>query len=152
MLSSPTSPLSFVCAQSHFSHVQLCATPWTAARQALYYWDSPDKNTGVGCHSLLQGIFPTQGLNPRLLSLLHWQVSSSLLAPPGEPPLSFRLTYPTAYLISPVSQLICASDLTYIKSRVPFLEGRVSWVFLVACGLFIDSPLWHVCSVVVVHV
>ena len=29
--------------------------------------DSPDKNTGVGCHALLQGIFPTQGLNPGLL-------------------------------------------------------------------------------------
>ena len=34
---------------------------------------SPGKNTGVGCHSLLQGIFPTQGLNPRLLRLLLWQ-------------------------------------------------------------------------------
>ena len=30
--------------------------------------DSPGKNTGVGCHALLQGIFPTQGLN---LGLLH---------------------------------------------------------------------------------
>ena len=30
--------------------------------------DSPGKNTGVGCHSLLQGIFPTQGSN---LGLLH---------------------------------------------------------------------------------
>ena len=30
-------------------------------------WDIPGKNTGVGCHSLLQGIFPTQGLNPGLL-------------------------------------------------------------------------------------
>ena len=29
--------------------------------------DSIDKNTGVGCHALLQGIFPTQGLNPGLL-------------------------------------------------------------------------------------
>ena len=29
--------------------------------------DSPSKNTGVGCHALLQGIFPTQGLNPGLL-------------------------------------------------------------------------------------
>ena len=28
---------------------------------------SPGKNTGVGCHALLQGIFPTQGLNPGLL-------------------------------------------------------------------------------------
>ena len=31
-------------------------------------WDSPDKNTGVGCHLLLQGIFPTQGLNWGLLN------------------------------------------------------------------------------------
>ena len=29
----------------------------------LYPWNSPDKNTGVGCHSLLQGIFLTQGSN-----------------------------------------------------------------------------------------
>jgi len=29
--------------------------------------DSPGKNTGVGCHALLQGIFPTQGWNPGLL-------------------------------------------------------------------------------------
>ena len=34
-------------------------------------WDFPSKNTGVGCHSLLQGIFLTQGLNPCLLHLLH---------------------------------------------------------------------------------
>ena len=30
-------------------------------------WNSPGKNTGVGCHSLLQGIFPTQGSSSRLL-------------------------------------------------------------------------------------
>ena len=29
-------------------------------------WNSPGKNTGVGSCSLLQGIFPTQGLNPGL--------------------------------------------------------------------------------------
>ena len=33
----------------------------------LYPWNSPGKNTGEGCHTLLQGIFPTQGLNPGLL-------------------------------------------------------------------------------------
>ena len=37
-------------------------------------WDFPGKNTGVGCQFLLQGIFPTQGLNPRLLCLLHQQI------------------------------------------------------------------------------
>ena len=33
-------------------------------------WNFPD-NTGVGCHFLLQGIFPTQNSNPHLLHLLH---------------------------------------------------------------------------------
>ena len=39
---------------SCFSRVRLCATPWTAAHQVLRPWDSPGKNTGVGCHFLLQ--------------------------------------------------------------------------------------------------
>ena len=39
---------------SRFSRVQLCVTPQTAAHQAPRPWDSPGKNTGVGCHFLLQ--------------------------------------------------------------------------------------------------
>ena len=39
----------------------------------LCLWDSPDKNTGMGFHALLQGIFSTQGSNPHLLHLLYWQ-------------------------------------------------------------------------------
>ena len=49
------------------------------------YWDSPGKNTGLGCHVLLQGIFPTQGLGPCLLHLLYWQAGSLPLVPPGKP-------------------------------------------------------------------
>ena len=44
---------------SHFSHVPLFMTTWTAAR-LLCPWDFPGKKTGVGCHALLPGIFPTQ--------------------------------------------------------------------------------------------
>ena len=50
------------------------ATPWIVACQALCPWDSPGKNTGVGCCILLQGIIPSQGLNPGLLNcrqILH---------------------------------------------------------------------------------
>ena len=46
--------------------------------------DSPGKNTVVGCHALLQGIFLTQGSNMHLLCLLCWQVGSLPLAPPGK--------------------------------------------------------------------
>ena len=47
--------------------------------------NSPGKNTGVGCYFLLQGIFLTQGSNPQLLCLLHWQVDSLPLVPSGKP-------------------------------------------------------------------
>ena len=56
-------------------------TPWTVARQAPLQ-DFPGKNTGVGCHFILQWIFPTQGLN---LCLLHWQADSLPLNPLGSP-------------------------------------------------------------------
>ena len=47
--------------------------------------NSPGKNTGVGCQSIHQGIFLTQGLNPCLLCLLHWQSCSLPLPLPGKP-------------------------------------------------------------------
>ena len=43
--------------------------PWTAATRLLCPWDFPGKNTRMGCHFLLQGIIPTQGLNPHFLQV-----------------------------------------------------------------------------------
>ena len=48
-------------------------------------WDFPGKKTGVSCDALLQGIFPTQESNPRLLGLLHWQAGSLPIVPPVKP-------------------------------------------------------------------
>ena len=45
----------------------------------------------MGCHFLLQGIFPTQGSNLCLLHLLHWQVDPLPLAPPGKPYWSWNI-------------------------------------------------------------
>ena len=73
---------------AHAKLLHLCPTlcdPWTVAHPAPHTWNSPGKNTGVGCHAFLQGIFPTQGSNPHLLGLLHWQAGSLPLAPPGKP-------------------------------------------------------------------
>ena len=47
-------------------------------------WKFPGKNTGVVCHFLLQGIFPTQGLSLSLLCLLHWQADSLPLSHLGK--------------------------------------------------------------------
>ena len=63
------------------SHVWLFETPWTEACQAPLsrqeYWS--------GCHFLLQRIFLTQGLNPCILHLLHWQANSLPLSHLGSP-------------------------------------------------------------------
>ena len=64
-------------------------------------WDSPGKNTGVGCHALLQGIFLTWGSNRCLLCILHWQAGSLPLALPGKPLSPSSL----ALLSSPILRL-----------------------------------------------
>ena len=51
--------------------------------------DSPDKNTGVGCHALLQGILPTQGLN---WGLLHHMLILYQLSYQGSPTISIYLS------------------------------------------------------------
>ena len=48
-------------------------------------WNFPGINTGAGYRFPLQGIFLTQGLNPSLRGLLHWQADSLLLHHLGSP-------------------------------------------------------------------
>ena len=74
------------CVLNHFSRVRLFVTPMDCSPiRFLCPWNFPGKNTGVGCHALFRGIFTTQGSNLRLLRVLHWQVGSLPLAPPGKP-------------------------------------------------------------------
>ena len=79
------------------SHPTLCGPIlWATARQAPLFmgfsmqeywssWDSPCRNTGVGCCFLPQGIFLTQGSNPSPLHLLYGPAASLPLASPGKP-------------------------------------------------------------------
>ena len=64
------------------SWTQLKRLSSSSSSRLFYLWDFSGKNTGAGCHFLLQGIFPTQGLNPYLL---NWQADSLPLVPPGKP-------------------------------------------------------------------
>ena len=67
---------SYICVSIYYASVcvclvtQLCLTlcdPMNCSPpDSSVHEDSPGKNTGVGCHALLQGIFPTQGSNPSL--------------------------------------------------------------------------------------
>ena len=58
------------------------ATPWAVATRLLCPWDFPGKNTGVGYHFLLQGIYLTQGLKP---GLVHCRQTLYLLSHQGSP-------------------------------------------------------------------
>ena len=65
------------------SYLTLCVS-YGLFHMFLCPWDSPGKNTGVGCHFLLQEIFPTQGLNLGLLESAL-QADSLLSEPQGKP-------------------------------------------------------------------
>ena len=103
---------SRTCCSSRHACVQVTSivctpfeTPWTIAFRLLCPWDSAARNTGVGCHALLQGVFPTQGLvtSPAL-------VGSLLVAPPGKQFSATRTMHilqrkplSTAFLLSALS-------------------------------------------------
>ena len=79
----------------------------------------PGKNTGMGCHSLFQGIFLTQGSNPCLLHLLNWQADSLLLVPPGKPYISWAKSSNTRLFYNRVIHWIL-----YWKRRSEWLTGN----------------------------
>ena len=105
-----TSPLSdvCVCAQS-LSHVQ--------PTRFLCPWNFPCKNTGVGCHFLLQGIFLTKESNLSFLCLLHWQ-ADSLPSHLGTPPLS-----DTCFATVFSQHMTCV----FILWTLPFVEQKFSF-------------------------
>ena len=70
---------------AHFSLSVVSSPLWPHGLQSarlFRLWNSPGKNTGVGSHSLLQGIFPTQGSNP---GLLHYRWILYCLSHQGSP-------------------------------------------------------------------
>jgi len=75
--------------------LQSCLTLWDpmdcSPPDSSVHEDSPGKYVGVGCHALLQGIFPIQGSHWHLLCLLHWQVGSLPLASFGKPSPNYIL-------------------------------------------------------------
>ena len=93
-----------IIAKVKVSHVRLFATLWTL--QSMKF---PGQNTGAGSHSLLQGIFPNQGLNP---GLLHCRQILYQLCHQGSPrtlewvvyPFSSRASQPRNRTWSPAPQ------------------------------------------------
>ena len=92
----------------------LCHPQGLQHTRLLHLWDFQVKNPGVGCHSLLQGIFLTQGST---LSLLHWEADCLLCEPRGKLP-----------------KFISKQDKTFFLSFKELTEGKtglkqiISWL------------------------
>ena len=118
---------------SRFSRVWLCVTPWTAAHQAPRPWDSPGKNTGVGCLCLL-----------RCMKVkIESEVTQSCLtlcdpvdgSPPGSPSLGFSRQEHWSGLPLP-SPSSCPY---YI--RKPLRNHIYMWVFSWIWGAYRDTAV-----------
>ena len=95
-------------------------------------WNFSGKNTGVGCHFLLQGIFLTHGLN---LRLLHWQADSLPLSHQGSPQIwvspskwgphqgSLQRLAP-----EPIGEYSLLLNVTHMRMHILDLVGRETWL------------------------
>ena len=101
-------------------------------------WDSPGKITAVGCHFLLQGIFPTQGSNPCLLHLLCWQAHSVPLWYLGSPFYSL-ISYLFCKVIKWTLKLLNSTKKHIERILLSFLHFSFS---VPQCCSQRPAPLW----------
>ena len=123
----PSQCLLCVC-----SVTQWCLTlMWPHGLQPTRFlcpWDFPGKNTRVGCHFLLQGIFLTQELNPQPL---HWQAASFTTELPEEPnrnPITFfkkLIQSVSQFSHSVVSDFLWSHGLQHARLLCPLLSPGV---------------------------
>ena len=102
------------------------------------YGDSPGKNTGVGCHSLLQGIFPIQGSN---LVLLHCRQILYHLSHKGRPPIYVKREFIFSSL-----QSLCHIQLfvtPWTAARQASLSITHSWSLLKLLPIALVMPFNH---------
>ena len=127
------------------SPVRLFVTPWDCSPPgSSVHEDSPGKNTGVGCHALLQWIFPTQGIEPSCPAL---EADSFCLSHQGSPRILEWVAYPfsrgSSYPgIKPGPPALQADSLpaelpekamTWILVVITYLRWCLSW----------NSRRWH---------
>ena len=115
-------------------HVWLFVTPWTVASGLFCPWNFPGKNTKVGCHFILQGIFLTQGQNPHLLHFLDCRWILYLLSHWGGP----RVTNPNTSSLSHIS-LKCCDSIEWYYDDFPRQNTGSQFAQIVPTSLYCPS-------------
>ena len=135
------------------AHARLSATPRTAARQAPLSTRLSRQEDRSGLPCLLQGIFMTQGPNPRLL---HWRAGSLPPSPLGSPSLYQPVYYPSVTSNS-LSHLLTICQSRYVSSTCLLssyhlcvnksiylslvISARLSFIHQHICYLFISPSI-----------
>ena len=89
-------------------------------------WESPGKNTELGCHFLLQGIFLTQGSNS---CLLHWQMDSLLLCHRGRRIQNLKANSPRSVEYCSWSLKVVWRQNSSLHGDIPYMGNSVtSWL------------------------
>ena len=121
------------------SRARLFATPWiVACTKFLCPWDFQGKSTGVGCHFLLQGIFPTQGSNP---GLSHCRQTLYCLSHQGSPEV---------YGICPL--LVILILINWLGWFFKFLQSSYSFFFFLTLQYCIGFAKYQHGSAIGIHV
>ena len=111
---------------------QLCLTLCNPMDYSLpgssVHCDSPGKNTRVGCHALLQGIVPTQGLNP---GLPHCRQILLPTEPPGKPK-TISFNYHSNTCIVAAESIFKSRDIT-LPTKVRLVKAMVFPVVMNGC-------------------
>ena len=97
----------------------------------LCLWDSLGKKTGVGCHALLLGVFPTQGSSSGLSHLLRQPAGSLPLAPPGKPKTGLQICLMQGSVLArhPTLQMSAARPVFLRFPRTLFAARLGFWAF-----------------------
>ena len=115
--------IKYICVFNH-SVTSLCNPMDCSLPGSSVHGDSPGKNTGVGCHALLQGIFPTQGSN---LGLLHCRWILYHLGHQGNPKIYIQCNIYTSifyiiYTCTYFFQAVCKPSRDSIVSSYDEIE------------------------------
>ena len=107
---------------SHSAVSDSCGSMDCSPPGSSVHGDSPGKNTGVGCHALLQGIFPTKGSNP---GLPHCRRILNCLTHQGNPP-----TILVKFKISLNANLNCISKASHFQINLEAVLSQKTGVML----------------------
>ena len=135
-LSYKGSPLNGIPVLSHSVVSNSLRPHGLQPARLLCPWDFPGKKTGVGCHFLLQGIFPTQVSNLSLLCFLHWQVGSLPLSHPGSPAYQeslseYRCISPHSHIFTNnLSGLCCSPSSGRVPARLVEISDAAHLIFI----------------------